>query len=109
MSTLLVNIEMVLNNKPITPITRELADVEIPTPRHFLIGNSLSSFSHWNLVKGLRDIFWLRWSKEYLKTILLHFKWKKKLKKKPNLLEEDLVMNLDPSLITCYSYSFRNR
>ena len=71
MSTLLASIEMVLNSRPITPITGEPDDLEILTPGHFLIGasftsppkpcmhenNNIDKLTHWNLIRGMRDRF----------------------------------------------------
>lgn len=40
-STLLTNIEVILNSKPLTPLTNDPYDLEVLTPAHFLIGDSL--------------------------------------------------------------------
>ena len=87
--TLLVEIQMILNSRPIGPLSGESDDVEASTPAHLLIGSvlvsipqpflinsNLDSLTHWSqLVKGIRDLFWTRWSREYLNTLQQQCKW----------------------------------
>ena len=81
-STLLADIEQVLNCRPLTPLTGGLDDLEVLTPGHLLVGRTLTSIpepcaadvdsshlSHWSLVKTLMVLFWTRWSREYLNTL----------------------------------------
>ena len=108
-STLLVEIEMVLNCRPLTPLTGELDDLEVLTPGHFLVEGGLSSIpeastnnkkidtlTHWKLVRELRNRFWDRWSREYINTLQQRCKW---TERRSNLQTGDLVLVLDPSLL----------
>ena len=69
-STLLVEIEMILNSRPVMPLAGGIDDLNVLTPAHFLVGIPLTTFSqpntvesnldqltHWKLVQGLRDHF----------------------------------------------------
>jgi len=40
-STLLTEIEAILNSRPLTPLVSDPADFSVLTPSHFLIGDSL--------------------------------------------------------------------
>ena len=77
-ATLLVEIELVLNSRPLGPASGDIEDLDILTPAHFLIGGpllappqpydaeaNLDHAAHWQLVKRMRDHFWARWSREY--------------------------------------------
>ncbi|XP_014204239.1 uncharacterized protein LOC106636367 [Copidosoma floridanum] len=81
-STVLVGIEVVLNNQPLTPLSGDTDDLGMLTPGHFLIGAPLNSIieaatpnqdldhlAHWELVRGIRAQFCARWSREYLNTL----------------------------------------
>ncbi len=85
--SLTVEIEAVLNSRPLTPIDSSPDDgIEILTPGHFLVGKSLKSvpapdlstrningLSRWNLRQRLIADFWKRWSNDYI-THLNNFK-----------------------------------
>ena len=53
-------------------------------------------FSHWSLVKTLKDLFWTRWSREYLNTLQQRTKWERS---RPNVGIGDLVAIIDSSLL----------
>ena len=108
-STLLVSVERVLNCRPLVPLSGDPDDLEALTPAHFLTGRSLASTpqplvadrpldhaQHWSLVKGIRDRFWTRWSREYLHTLQQRQKW---TRRRPNLEVDDLVIVVDPPLL----------
>ena len=108
-STVLVEIEAVLNNSPLSPLSDGPDDLDPLTPAHFLVGSSLASFpqpssqdvvldrlSHWDLVKGMRDYFWTRWAREYLHSLQQRAKWQRP---RDNLAINNLVVIIDPSLI----------
>ena len=109
LSTLLVEVETILNCRPLAPLSGDMDDIEALTPAHLLIGTSLTSVprpttdhvnldhsTHWNLVRGMRDHFWSRWSKEYLNTLQQRVKW---TRPSANLMPGDLVMVFDLSLL----------
>ncbi|UYV67559.1 hypothetical protein LAZ67_5001210 [Cordylochernes scorpioides] len=75
--TLLAQIEVCLNSRPLTFVSNDPNDLTALTPGHFLIGNAirhdaesdhsaLNLRSRWDLIQPQRDYFWNRWSCEYL-------------------------------------------
>lgn len=78
-NTLLVQVEGVLNSRPLTPLSDDPTDLEPLTPAHFLTGGpihalpepdysneKLNRLSRWQLVQRQLQDFWTRWRKEYL-------------------------------------------
>lgn len=68
LSTLLIQVEAVLNSHPLTPLSDDLDDVNALTPAHFLVGESLivvpepslddvqiSRLSRWQLLRQMLD------------------------------------------------------
>lgn len=89
-TTLLIQIEAILNSRPITPLSSDPNDCSYLTPGHFLIGDSLISYpepdlqhlptnrlSRWQYVERTRQQFWKRWSAEYLHQLQQRTKWKR--------------------------------
>lgn len=87
-STLLANIEAVLNSRPLTPLTNNPNDFTVLTPSHFLVGDSLlqppqynvlnvadNRLSRWQHLQKLRQQLWLRWQREYLQELQKRAKW----------------------------------
>ncbi len=87
--TLLTQIEAILNSRPIIPLTNDPSDLEVLTPSHFLIGESLVSVPQSNDVdictnrlrcyKQLQQLlqrFWLLWSQDYLSSLQQRSKWR---------------------------------
>lgn len=108
-STILTEIEAILNSRPLTPLSNDPADLSVLTPSHFLTGDSLiqpvqhdlsntpdNRLSHWHLQK-LRQNFWRRWQTEYLQELQRRNKWTKDRK---NIELDTLVLikedNLSP-------------
>lgn len=88
--TLLVQIEAVLNSRPLTPISSDPSDLSVLTPRHFLTLEPLSAvpddyyenknmncLKRWHLVQQMHQHFWRRWKNEYLHTLQQRGKWLK--------------------------------
>ncbi|CAB0036225.1 unnamed protein product [Trichogramma brassicae] len=109
MSTLLVSIEAVLNSRPLCPVTNDSDDLHVLTPGHFLVGTSLLTIpeqdvnadaldhlQHWQLIQGLRAVFWKKWSREYLNTLQQRTKW---LRRRESIAVGDIVLLMDPSLL----------
>lgn len=84
----IIEIEAVLNSRPLVPLSNDPNDLLVLTPAHFLIGTTFTSLpekdlnelpynrlSAWNLVVQLRQEFWNRWSKEYLNELTIRQKW----------------------------------
>ncbi|GFR11635.1 uncharacterized protein TNCT_728991 [Trichonephila clavata] len=83
-----VQIEAVLNSRPICPLSNDPNDTEILTPAHFLIGSSLvaipdpdyteipmNRLCRWQLVQRMNQHFWCKWSSEYLNRLQQRPKW----------------------------------
>lgn len=88
MYTMLVQIEGILNSRPLTPISSDPKDLAFLTPFHFLTGDTatsiaepsvehlkLNTLSRWQYIQQLRAHFWKRWRKEYLHELQARTKW----------------------------------
>ena len=86
--TLLCEVESFMNGRPITTVSSDPQDQEPLTPNHLLLLRSESPMSpglfrredqlsrrRWRQVQYLADIFWKRWSKEYLPLLQGRQKW----------------------------------
>jgi len=86
--SLLIEIEFIINNRPLTHIPIEHEDDEPLTPSHFLIGYSgeaapslldiveaEASRSIWKKSRLAAQNYWLRWVKEYLPQLISRGKW----------------------------------
>lgn len=87
-STLLCQIEAIVNSRPLYPLSPDPRDLRALTPGHFLIGcpllelpepssNSISlSFnSRWKLLLQMKEKFWRTWSVDYLHLLQTRPKW----------------------------------
>ena len=103
-----MSIEVVLNCRPLGPISDDTDDLHACTPGYLLVGDSLLTvpelpvdveridhLQHWKLVQGLRAKFWQQWSREYLNTLQQRCKWTRRV---DNIQVGDLVLVLDASL-----------
>lgn len=108
LETIVVEIEAILNSRPLTPMTSDPNNLEALTPGHFLIGEALvsqidssampvkaSGLAHWKLVAHLKQEFWKRWSTEYLNQLQQRYKWNKEF---PNIKVGDLVIIKEDNL-----------
>lgn len=79
LTTTLVQIEALLNSRPLTPLSSSPEDLTPLTPGHFLIGRplvslpspelrdrSMNTLTRFHCVEQLRQHFCSRWSKEYI-------------------------------------------
>ena len=106
--TLMKEVEGILNSRPLTPNSNDPDDLEPLTPNHLLLLRSNLNLPpgiftkedsyttrRWKQVQFLADLFWKRWSREYLPTLQRRQKW---LKARRNLTPGDLVLIVDQSV-----------
>jgi len=105
MNTLLIQIEAVLNSRPLCPMTDDPDDLSALTPGHFLIGSApttipepslklvkISHLSRCQMICQMLQSFWSRWSTEYLQRYHAMYKWNRTA---PSLKEGSLVLVVD--------------
>ena len=103
--TLLLEVESILNSRPLCPITLDPHGNEPLTPNHLLLmrqscndppgvfeSRDCYGRRRWRQVQYLADSFWKRWRREYLPTIALRQKWPDKER---NFQIGDLVLVVD--------------
>ncbi|XP_036347065.1 uncharacterized protein LOC118756406 [Rhagoletis pomonella] len=109
LTTALVEIEAVMNSRPITPLSSDPNDYEALTPGHFIIGDALkalpernvsSNISHaqqWAQIATIKQNFWKQWSHEYINELQVRSKW---FADRPNIENNTMVIihedNLPP-------------
>jgi hypothetical protein len=104
-STLLCQVEGILNSRPITPMSSDPNDLTALTPGHFLIGRPLAALpqddltdtpayrlSRWQDVQQRAQHLWKRFSTEYLTLLNSRPKWLEPL---PDLTPGLLVLLRD--------------
>ncbi|KAM3957794.1 uncharacterized protein ACR2FA_008514 [Aphomia sociella] len=109
-STILVQIEAILNSRPLTALSPDPNDLQTLTPAHFLIGRPLTApanrdlmttpihrLQRYDVIERARQDFWKRWSKEYISELQSRSKWRTN---KDDLQLDELVIvnecNLPP-------------
>ena len=105
--TFLVEVEKILNGRPITSVSSDPQDFEALTPNHtLLLCRNLSVCpdvfeesdkfkARWKHGHLLANEFWCRWTKEYLPTLQERQKW---LSHKPDVRVGDLVLMADRNM-----------
>jgi len=80
--TILVEVEAVLNSRPLVADSSNPNDGEAITPAHFLVGTTLAALppgsappypdddlthlQRWQLISGIKRRFWRDWSRDYI-------------------------------------------
>ncbi|XP_036146048.1 uncharacterized protein LOC118646704 [Monomorium pharaonis] len=108
LNTLVVEIEGILNSRPITPSSSDLNDLLALTPAHYLIGRATMALpearlteiptnrlSTWQHITKVRQDFWSRWKLEYLNELQQRSKW---IKDGPDLSTGTIVLIKDKNL-----------
>lgn len=111
LATLFVEVEAILNSRPLTYVHTDYDEPEPLTPNHFLLGRATVNFPPgvfddrdlkarkiWRRTQIMADHFWRRWVKEYVPTLLERKKWNTA---QPNLKVGDIVILVDKHLPRC--------
>ncbi|XP_050677701.1 uncharacterized protein LOC126974279 [Leptidea sinapis] len=89
LSTCLIQIEAILNSRPLTPHSTDPSDLSYLSPAHFLIGRPLTTvprpqmpddvnlqrLPRYDRIENLRQHFWRRYSNEYVSILQQRAKW----------------------------------
>ncbi|XP_014298654.1 uncharacterized protein LOC106693840 [Microplitis demolitor] len=108
LETYIIEIEAILNSRPISPMSSDPNDLLPLSPAHFLIGSPLTSFpeidfsstpsnrlSAWQHAQQLKQHFWTRWQKKYLQQLI---KFSGSQSQPPNLKVGSLVLIFEENL-----------
>lgn len=108
MATCLIQVEAILNSRPLTPLSNDPSDLAPLTPAHFLIGRSLimlphpqiqnakvNSLQRFRRIEYLKQHFWARFSHEYVLWLQERTKW---CRSSGELKEGTLVVIKDKTL-----------
>ena len=106
--TALVEVEGIINSRPITAPSSDPLDLEALTPNHILIyrpnlnspfdvvaEQEVNSRKKYRRAQALANMFWNRWLKEYLPLLTKRNKWTEEVR---NLEKDDLVMIVEPNV-----------
>ncbi|XP_049879668.1 uncharacterized protein LOC126376385 [Pectinophora gossypiella] len=107
LSTLMAEVEQMVNSRPLSHVSVEPHSDESLTPNHFLLGSSsklpvlgtyddtdLHLRKQWRTSQRLADLFWQRWVKEVLPEMRPRRKWHEDQRQ---LQVGDLVLIVDPT------------
>lgn len=88
-NTIVIQIEGILNSRPLYPMSDDPNDPQVLTPGHFLRGAALNAppepsithiptnhLSRWQRVSQMVQLFWKKFSVEYLHNLQVRHKWK---------------------------------
>ena len=103
--TVLCEVELIMNDRPITSVSNDPNDLEALTPNHLLQSKGkpvmppglfrkedLYCKRRWKQTQYIADLFWKRWIREYLPLMQERNKWNKQ---KRNFSPGDLVVIVD--------------
>lgn len=81
-NSLIVEIEAILNSRPLLPLSSDPSDFQTLTPGHFLIGESLTAptevdltttpmnrLDRFEFITQLKQSFWKQWHRGYLQSL----------------------------------------
>ena len=104
----MTEVETTVNCRPLTNVSDNIDDYEALTPDHFLLGRrsnhtpviktketDVTLRRKWKVVQVATNMFWLRWTREYLPVLTERKKWSSL---NINLKRGDLVLPCDTNL-----------
>ncbi|KAK7909879.1 hypothetical protein WMY93_014563 [Mugilogobius chulae] len=105
LNTIFCEVEAILNGRPITGISEDAEDLDPLTPNHILMVKGMPILppgtfqesdkyirKRWRQVQYLSDLFWKRWTREYLPLLQKRQKWSRPQR---NFIIGDLVVVMD--------------
>ncbi|GFS68223.1 integrase catalytic domain-containing protein [Trichonephila clavipes] len=109
--TVIIQIEGMLNSRPLVLLSSDLDDLNVLTPSHFLIGRSITSIvepdltnlnenrlDNWQKITKIIQLIWKRWSVDYLNSLQQRNKWHFE---KKNAKIGDMVIIKEDNLPSC--------
>lgn len=100
--TLMAEVEKILNDRPLTPVSDDTNDLPVLTPNMLLLMKSNTCLPQgifnkqdiyarrwWKQVQYLANIFWRRWIREYVSALQARTKWQRPRR---NMKEGDVVL-----------------
>ena len=103
--TFMCEVERTINSRPLTRVSDEANDLDVITPNDLLLLNNTATFPpgvfnekelyskrRWRQMQYMADIFWKRWTREYLPDLHKRQKW---LQSKKNIQTGDIVLIVD--------------
>ena len=108
LNTLVIQIESILNSRPLSAISNDPNDLQPIKPAHFLLGRpafdlpstdisnkSISLPQRFKLLERIKNDFWKAWYRDYLVTLQIRKRW---LVSGPSFAEGDLVLIAEDNL-----------
>jgi hypothetical protein len=107
LNTAMVEVELLINSRPLVELSSDIDDLEALTPNHFILGRpnlnlppgvfqdkEMSSRKRWRQAQVITTHIWRRWIKEYLPSLIKRTKWQQDVR---NLNVGDLVLLVNPA------------
>ena len=105
LNSILVQVEGMLNSRPLCPLSSDPSDATSLTPAHLILGRALQTVPEWNVsdvkesrlsmhqhLEAIRQQIWKQWSLHYISELQVRQKWRTH---SPNVQLGSLVMMKD--------------